>query len=184
VYLAGYRVRYVNDAECYEEAVESWRAYWKQRYRWSKGHMQCAFKHSLKVLKSDHLRLREKIDGLLLLNVYFMPVLVLFSCIIGIPLFFFKSSQLVNILWISIPISLYSFVGNFAPFFEVGIGAYLDGRTRAQWLIPLLIFTFLYNIPICTKALMDLLVAKIFRRNSNCWVKTVHLGNGNSYIIN
>ena len=44
VYLAGYRVRYVNDAECYEEAVESWRAYWKQRYRWAKGHMQwCSF---------------------------------------------------------------------------------------------------------------------------------------------
>ncbi len=184
VYLAGYRVRYVNDAECYEEAVESWRAYWKQRYRWSKGHMQCAFKHSLKVLKSNNLRLREKIDGLLLLNVYFMPVLVLFSCIIGVPLFFFKSSLWLNTLWVSIPISLYSFVGNFAPFFEVGIGAYLDGRTRAQWLIPLLIFTFIYNIPICTKALIDLLISKILRKNNNHWAKTAHLGNGNSYIIN
>lgn len=40
VYLAGYRVRYVGDAECYEEAVETWRAYWRQRYRWSRGHMQ------------------------------------------------------------------------------------------------------------------------------------------------
>lgn len=27
VYLAGYKVKYVGDAECYEEAVESWRAY-------------------------------------------------------------------------------------------------------------------------------------------------------------
>jgi cellulose synthase/poly-beta-1,6-N-acetylglucosamine synthase-like glycosyltransferase len=184
VYLAGYRVRYVNDAECYEEAVESWGAYRRQRYRWSKGHMQCAFRHSLKVLTSDNLRLREKIDGLLLLNVYFMPVLILLSCIIGIPLFFLKSSQLVNTLWPSIPISLYSCVGNFAPFFEVGIGAYLDGRTRAQWLIPLLIFTFIYNIAICTKALTDLFTAKILGRNSNHWAKTVHQGNGNSYIMN
>lgn len=40
VYLAGYKIRYVNEAECYEEAVDSWRAYWKQRYRWAKGHMQ------------------------------------------------------------------------------------------------------------------------------------------------
>jgi cellulose synthase/poly-beta-1,6-N-acetylglucosamine synthase-like glycosyltransferase len=40
VYLSGYKVRYVNEAECYEEAVESWRAYWKQRYRWARGHMQ------------------------------------------------------------------------------------------------------------------------------------------------
>ena len=183
VYLAGYKIRYVNEAECYEEAVESWRAYWKQRYRWAKGHMQCAFKHSLKVLKSNNLRFREKVDGLLLLNVYFMPILALLSWIISVPLFFLKPPPWFGIFWVSIPISIYSFVGNFAPFFEVGIGAYLDGRTRAQWLIPLLIFTFLYNIPICTKALIDLLISKIFRRNGNHWAKTVHSGNGNSYIM-
>jgi len=182
-YLAGYKVRYVHDAECYEEAVESWRAYWNQRYRWAKGHMQCAFKHSLKVLKSNNLRLREKIDGLLLLNVYFMPVLVLCSWIIGAPLFFLKYSQWFSMFWTSMPVSLYSFVGNFAPFFEVGIGAYLDGRTRVQWLIPLLIFTFLYNILVCTKALMDLIISKISGRNCNHWTKTAHSGNGNSYIV-
>ena len=183
VYLAGYKIRYVNEAECYEEAVESWRAYWKQRYRWAKGHMQCAFKHSLKVLKSSNLRFREKVDGLLLLNVYFIPILVLLSWIISVLLFFLKSPQWFGMFWALVPISLYSCVGNFAPFFEVGIGAYLDGRTRAQWLIPLLIFTFLYNIPICTKALIDLLISKIFRRNGNHWAKTVHSGNGNSYIM-
>ena len=183
-YLAGYEIRYVNDAECYEESVESWRAYWKQRYRWAKGHMQCAFKHSFKVLRSSNLRLREKVDGLLLLNVYFMPVWILFSWIISVPLFFLKSSQWFGILWAFIPISLYSFVGNFAPFFEVGIGAYLDGRTRAQWLTPLLILTFLFNIPICTKALADLFISKLFRKNDNHWAKTSHSGNGNSYIMN
>jgi cellulose synthase/poly-beta-1,6-N-acetylglucosamine synthase-like glycosyltransferase len=183
VYLAGYKVHYVGDAECYEEAVDNWKAYRQQRYRWARGHMQCCFKHSLKVLKSKNLRVKEKIDGLLLLNVYFMPVIVLVSFIIGVPLIFFVSSKLVGALWFSMPISLYSFVGNFAPFFEVGIGAYLDGRTRIQWLIPLLIFTFFYNIPICTKAFLDLLVSKILRKDHNIWVKTSHLGNGNSYIM-
>jgi cellulose synthase/poly-beta-1,6-N-acetylglucosamine synthase-like glycosyltransferase len=182
VYLAGYKVRYVNDAESYEEAVESWRAYWKQRYRWAKGHMQCAFKHWFKVLRSNNLGLKEKIDGLLLLNVYFMPVFVLLSWIVGVPLFFLRPLPWFGLFWAFAPISLYSFVGNFAPFFEVGIGAYLDGRTRAQWLIPLLIFTFLYNIPICTKALTDLLLSKIKRKNSNHWTKTAHSGNGNAYI--
>ena len=183
VYLAGYKVHYVGDAECYEEAVDNWKAYRQQRYRWARGHMQCCFKHSLKVLKSKNLRVKEKIDGLLLLNVYFMPVIVLVSFIIGVPLIFFVSSKLVGALWFSMPISLYSFVGNFAPFFEVGIGAYLDGRTRIQWLIPLLIFTFFYNIPICTKAFLDLLVSKILRKDHNVWVKTSHLGNGNRYIM-
>jgi cellulose synthase/poly-beta-1,6-N-acetylglucosamine synthase-like glycosyltransferase len=184
VYLAGYKVRYVIDAECYEEAVDNWKAYRQQRYRWARGHMQCCFKHSLKVLKSKKLRVKEKIDGLLLLNVYFMPLVVLLSFIIGIPLIFFESSKLVGALWFSVPISFYSFVGNFAPFFEVGIGAYLDGRTRTQWLIPLLIFTFFYNIPICAKAFLDLLVSKIKRKDHNIWVKTPHLGNGNRYIEN
>jgi cellulose synthase/poly-beta-1,6-N-acetylglucosamine synthase-like glycosyltransferase len=182
VYLAGYKVSYTQDAECYEEAVECWHAYRKQRYRWAKGHMQCAFKHSLSVLKSEKLTFREKLDGILLLHIYFMPVLALFCWVIGIPLFFLKYQEWFGVLWTIVPISIYSCVGNFAPFFEVGIGAYLDGRTRMQWLLPLLIFTFLYNIVICTRALADLLFSKLLRRNCNHWTKTAHSGNGNAYI--
>jgi len=184
VYLAGFNVRYVNGAECYEEAVENWRAYWRQRYRWARGHMQCAFRYSTAVLKSRSLDVRQKIDGLLLLNVYFMPVLILLSWLICIPLFFLLTQQWLFGFWVLTPISLYSFVGNFAPFFEVGIGAYLDGRKRALWLISLLVFTFLYNIPICTKALLDLLVSRVLGKKGACWNKTMHSGNGNSYIMN
>lgn len=178
VRLLGYKVRYVNEAECYEEAVESWKAYFKQRYRWALGHMQCALKHSLKVLKSKNLTFKEKIDGFLLLHVYFIPVLILFSWVVVVPLFFLRSSQFASAFWIVTATSLYSFVGNFAPFFEVGIGAYLDGRTRVQWLMPLLIFVFLYNMPICTKAFLDLCISKIRRKNCNHWEKTFHSGNG------
>ncbi|MEM3673014.1 MAG: glycosyltransferase family 2 protein [Candidatus Bathyarchaeia archaeon] len=80
VYLAGYKIRYVNDAECYEEAVENWRTYWRQRYKWAKGHMQCAIKHSFKVLKSSNLKLKEKIDGLLLLYI----LCLFWSCFLGL----------------------------------------------------------------------------------------------------
>lgn len=183
VYLAGYKVKYVGDAECYEEAVENWQAYWKQRYRWARGHMQCAFKHWLKVLKSKELGLKEKIDGLLLLGVYFLPVIVLFSWIIGALLMFLKIWHYFYPFWITSSIALYSSIGNFAPFYEVGVGACLDGRKRAQWLIPLLLFTLLYNIPICTKALIDILISKIMRKNNNHWTKTEHSGNGNCYIM-
>ena len=183
VYLAGYKVRYVGDAECYEEAVDNWRMYWTQRYRWARGHMQCCFRHGLKVLCSSKLRVREKVDGLLLLHVYFMPLVVLVSMAIGIPLIFLGSSSWVGVFWFSVPISLYSFVGNFAPFFEVGIGAHLDGRRRIQWLIPFLLFAFLYNIPICTKAFVDLLISKLRGEVGNAWAKTSHVGNGNGFIV-
>jgi cellulose synthase/poly-beta-1,6-N-acetylglucosamine synthase-like glycosyltransferase len=181
VYLAGSKVRYNVDAECYEEAVDNWKAYRRQRYRWAKGHMQCFFKHGLNVLKSKNLTLKQKIDGFLLLNVYFMPIFVFLSLIVGATLIFLKSTFAL-VLWFTVPFFLFSFVGNFAPFFEVGVGVYLDGRERTQWLIPLLILNFFYNIPICTVALLDLFASKVLRRSSNVWSKTAHSGNGNRYI--
>ena len=184
IYLAGYRIRYDNDAECYEEAVEGWHAYWRQRYRWSRGHMQCAFKHAPKVFTSHHLNLKQKTDGLLLLGIYFMPVLTLLSWIVCVPLFFLGPSREFVVLWATASVSVYSFVGNFAPFFEVGVGAYLDGRNRAHWLVSLLVFMFIYNIPICAKAFVDLLIARVLRSREVVWHKTTHFGDGNSYIMN
>jgi len=177
-YLAGYKLRYVNEAECYEEAVEDWRSYWRQRCRWAKGHMQCAFRHLWPLVKSRDLRLREKIDGFLLLNVYFVPILVGLAWILGATLCLVHSSPWITSLWVSVPLFIYSSVGNFAPFFEVGIGAYLDGRRRICWLIPLLFLTFLFNMLICTKALIDLCLSKITGKKQHSWAKTLHNGRG------
>ncbi|MEM2912429.1 MAG: glycosyltransferase family 2 protein [Candidatus Bathyarchaeia archaeon] len=178
IYLMGYKVGYVDDAECYEEAVENWRAYWHQRQRWAKGHMQCAFKYMLPMLKSRKLSLKEKIDGLLLLHIYFLPLLVLLAWVLGIFLYVSNSTKWTAFLLNFIPLSIYSAVGNFAPFFEVGVGAYLDGRTRVFWLVPLLAFTFLYNMAICVTAFFGLCFSKI-RRTRLSWEKTFHNGRGN-----
>lgn len=177
VYLAGYKIRYANEAECYEEAVSTWKAYWRQRHRWAKGHMQVCFKHAFPVLKSSRMNKKQKIDGLLLLFIYFMPLVTLVSFFIGTFLIFSHSSM-ANLLWLIIPVSIYSFVGNYAPFFEIGVGAYLDGRKRIQWLMPFLIFSFFYNILICTKAFFDLLLGKMVGDN-NQWKKTEHFGKDN-----
>ena len=122
------------------------------------------------------MRLREKVDGLLLLNVYFMPLLTIVSFAAGLYLMlggFITSS----ILWLTVVTSFYCFVGNYAPFFEIGVGAYLDGRRRIQWLAPLMIFSYLYNVIICGKAFIDLLVGKI-RGSMGDWEKTEHVGAG------
>jgi cellulose synthase/poly-beta-1,6-N-acetylglucosamine synthase-like glycosyltransferase len=181
-YLAGYKVRYVNEAESYEEAVEDWRSYWLQRSRWAKGHMQCAFKHLLQFVKCANLSFGEKLDGLLLLNVYFLPIIVLLAWIVGVALYFAGSSVWFSSLWALVPLSLYSAVGNFAPFFEIGIGAYLDERTRIYWLIPLLFVTFFINIAICTKVFLELCASKVSGKRQFEWKKTTHNGYGNHYI--
>jgi cellulose synthase/poly-beta-1,6-N-acetylglucosamine synthase-like glycosyltransferase len=180
--LAGYRIRYADDAECYEEAVASWSAYWRQRQRWAKGHMQVCLKYWHRVLRSKHLTFRQKVDGMLLLNVYFMPLLTLVSLAIGAYLIV-TGSIISGALWMVAPTSVYSFVGNYAPFFEIGVGAYLDGRRQIQWLTPLLIFSFVLNTLICGKAFLSLIVDKALGRKS-LWVKTEHLGTANTYIKN
>ena len=183
IYLAGYKIRYAGDAECYEEAVDTWKAYWRQRHRWAKGHMQVCFKHEYQVLTSKKLKWKEKIDGLLLLHIYFMPIITFLSFLAGGSLILF-GSPVAGALWFVVLVSFYSFVGDYAPFFEIGIGAHLDGRKRVQWLAPLMIFSFLYNVFICTKAFFDLIVGKLLGRSHSDWEKTEHLGNGNCYIKN
>lgn len=175
IFLAGYKLRYLNWAECYEEAVHDLRSYWHQRLRWAIGHMQCAFKHMIPTIRSKNLSLKQKIDAVLSLNVYFLPILMLIAWIIG-GILLFRSSPMPNYSFVSLlPFFMYSSVGNFAPFFEIGLGMYLDGRTRACRLLPLLFPLFLYNIIICTYALVKLCTCKLLRRRIG-WHKTVHHG--------
>ena len=181
IYLEGFKIKYINEAECYEEAVETWTSYWKQRSRWAKGHMQCAFRHVWPVLRSKKMRLREKVDGFLMLNIYFVPIMAALAWVIGTFLFLVQPVDWVNYLWMTLPITFYSSVGNFAPFFEVGIGAYLDGRDRICWLIPILFLTFMLNIFICTAAFLDLSLSKVTGKKQT-WSKTAHNGNGYVYI--
>ncbi len=173
--LAGYRVRYVLEAESYEEAVTTWRAYWRQRKRWAKGHMQCAFRHSGATLRSRGLRRIQKLDMLLFLWVYFAPVLVLFGWVVGLTAFILGAPPLFPLYIGTLTVFTYSAVGNFAPFFEVGLGVYLDRRKGFILILPGLVVGFILNVFICTLALLSLL----FRRNGHHkWAHTVHNGNG------
>lgn len=144
--------------------------------------MQCAFKHLWPLIRSRNLRLKEKIDGFLLLNVYFVPILVGLAWILGAALYFVQPPQWITFFWASLSVSVYSAVGNFAPLFEVGIGAYLDRRVRIYWLMPLLLLSFVYNMLICSKALLDLCVSRIVGDRRPKWTKTLHNGRGDDYI--
>ena len=179
--LHGYQIRYVNDAEAYEEAVASWRAYWRQRYRWAKGHMQCALKHLRSILTAKHISLYEKAELSLLLFIYFMPVMVLGAWLVGVgayvtreALFFATTGKY---YFLALLAFTYSAVGNFAPFFEVGSGAYLDGRRHLLWILPLLSLSFVIMTFCCAKAAIDLL---LIRDNNYVWNRTLHRGNSHN----
>lgn len=176
VLLAGFRVKYVNYAESGEEAVEGLRAYWRQRSRWAKGHMQCAFKYVCPLLKNRKVSLKQKVDGLLLLNVYFLPILVMFSWILLLALLIFRLPT-----WIRFEIAFVSSIffilhGNLAPFVEVIAGALCDRRWKLISFTWLLVLSYLVNTVICLTAFLDLLVSRVSGGNPNHWHKTMHEG--------
>lgn len=176
--LGGYQVRYVNDAECYEEAVRSWRQYWHQRYRWARGHMECAVLYLGKFLRSDSHDFWNKVEATLLLSVYFVPVLVLAGWFVGITGYAMGMPSMLPYYYSLLAVSTYSAVGNFAPFFEIGSGAYLDDRSGLLWLLPSIVLAFVINVFCCTKALVDLVLTRIAGPRYE-WVKTVHVGDNN-----
>jgi len=169
VILRGHRVHYALEARSSEEAVEGMRAYWRQRHRWALGHMQCALRYSLKVLRS-RLSPRVKLDTLLCLGVYFVPLLVGLSWILsglGVILGFPMPTWTLSLS----ALSIFSAVGNFAPIFEIIAGAALERAHRAILRLPLIPAMYVVNVVICAKALMDLALRRRYR-----WAHTEHNG--------
>jgi len=101
------------------------------------------------------------------------------SWILGAFIYVFAPVKWIDWLWGALPIFAYSTVGNFALFFELGVGLYLDGRARLGWLMPLLLLSFVMNTLICSWALLDLCFSKVFRDDKrHVWFKTLHNGGG------
>jgi cellulose synthase/poly-beta-1,6-N-acetylglucosamine synthase-like glycosyltransferase len=176
VRLAGYKVKYVNDAESGEEGVIGLRQYWNQRSRWAKGHMQCAFEHTWPLLRSKRMSLKEKIDGLMLLSVYFVPLLVMLSWFYLFVLFLVGPPTVVP-FWLAVVISVFfTLNGYIAPFLEVIAGAICDGRKKLILYTPLLFIAYVVNVCVCCKAFLQLVFAKLTGRRVKYWNKTVHNG--------
>jgi len=176
VFLAGYKVRYVNCVEAGEEAPAKLRQYWHQRNRWATGHMQCAFEHLWPLLRSNRASLKQKVDGFMILNIYFLPVLVLLSWFLQLSLFVLNPPTLLP-FWVSLVVAVFfTLNGNVAPFLEVVAGAVCDRRRRLLLFAPLLVIAYIINVFVCSKAFLYLVFAKLTGRSVNHWHKTAHNG--------
>ena len=184
-YARGWKIGYVNVAECYEEAVENWKERRHQLFRWAVGHNQSLLQHSRSIIVNPLLSTIQKIDGMLLLGVYIVPVLMFIGLFLSIVAYFFGSYWwwlLFSALVFTIG---YNNVGNFAAFNEVGISAVLDKRGRIIWLLPWSLFNFFANIWLCTGAFLRSLVlhgqdvtaqAVGMEKNGVKWKKTLKRG--------
>ena len=171
LFCRGWKVSYANSAECYEEAPESWEVRARQIQRWSRGHNQCMWRYFVPVLKSTYLNFWEKLDGLLLLCIYMMPVILLLGLIDSLLLFFMDEMHIIAGWLFLIFLGAYNTFGNFAPFFEIGTACFLDGARQRVFLLPYIAFNFYFYMWFITKGFFQSILDLITHRKAT-WQKT------------
>ncbi len=145
LFSGGWKIHYQNGAECYEEAVEEWRARGIQIQRWSRGHNQVMFARLKKLMKSPYLSFKEKLDAFLTLIVYFVPLLLSISIVITVFIFYFGKYHIHFFTNYIIIASLYFGLGNMAPFHQIAAALILDNEKSKVKILPLMFFSMLLS---------------------------------------
>ena len=77
--LSGKRVRFDVTAIDTEESVSTFRRFWRQRYRWARGHQQAWREYRSSVWHAPNLSISQKIETTMFLLVYHVPVACAFG---------------------------------------------------------------------------------------------------------
>jgi cellulose synthase/poly-beta-1,6-N-acetylglucosamine synthase-like glycosyltransferase len=161
--LHGYRVRYDITAVDTEEGATTLKRFIGQRYRWARGHQQVWRDYRRAVLTSRRLSLAERIETLMFLLVYHVPVLCTLTLLMtGLRVAGMGPSVS---LFELLPLAALLFAG---PFTELAVGL-LVGRAprRSAWSIAWMTPIFFVFMLVCTRAWIDGLLGRPYS-----WVKT------------
>lgn len=168
----GWKTAYTNRSECYEEVPEDWRVRIKQVKRWAKGHNQVLARHWWKFAASPYLTAGQRVDGLLLLFVFVIPLVMLAGWCLALGLYFLNAGSLLSQLIPVFALMVYGTLGNFAAFFEIVIAVLIDGNRRRLRLLPLNILGFMVSLFAISGAVGSLVMDSLLRREL-VWDKTV-----------
>ena len=170
--LNGWKTVYTNRSECYEEVPQDWETRIKQVRRWAKGHNQVLARHWWSFATSPYLTFGQRVDGLLLLFVFLIPLVMLFGWCLALGLYFLNAGSLLSAIVPVFALMLYGTLGNFAAFFEIVVAVLVDGNRRRLRLLPLNMLGFLVSLFAISGAVFSLLLDSIFKRKL-VWDKTV-----------
>ena len=170
--IRGWKTVYTNRSECHEEVPEDWPVRMRQVRRWARGHNQVLVRHWRALLASRALRPRERLDGLLLMLVFVMPLLLVLGWVLALALYLMGASALLTVFIPLLALMGYSTLGNFAAFFEIVIAVLLDGNRRRIRLLPFNLLSFLVSL----SAICQAVIGAIADRRSGrglVWDKTL-----------
>ncbi len=177
--LRGWKVAYVNRAECYEEAPETWEVRSQQIRRWAMGHTVCLHYFWKACLRAKYLSPAEKVDGLFVLGCYWTAPALLLGWLASLTLFYTHQALGMVSLWVVLSFVGYQVFGNQATFLELGSAALLDGNRRRVMLLPLNLFNFFASTSAICCALFKLYLGGLFGSGKQGWHKTRRYRNGN-----
>jgi cellulose synthase/poly-beta-1,6-N-acetylglucosamine synthase-like glycosyltransferase len=169
----GWKVQYVNTAECIEEVPETWAVRVKQLMRWAKGHNQVLFTFLGGTLVNPHLTMRQRIDGLLLLACYVIAPITLLGWILLLLIYF--APEGLGFSWGAAPVLalvVFGGLGNTAAFFQTAAAVRLDGNARRLRLLPLNFIGYLVSAITITRGTWNLVIDTLLKRELK-WDKTV-----------
>ncbi len=175
----GWKVAYVNRAECYEEAPETWEVRSRQIRRWATGHTECLHVFWKEWMRARFLNRAERIDGLFVLACYWTAPILVLGWLASLVLFFTPQAHGSAFFPVALAFVGYQLFGNQATFLELGSAALLDGNRRRVMLLPLSLFNFFASTGAICQALVAFYLGGLFGSGPHHWHKTERYRSGN-----
>ncbi|MDB5966493.1 MAG: glycosyl transferase, family 2 [Polaromonas sp.] len=168
----GWKTVYTNRSECYEEVPQEWAVRVKQVTRWAKGHNQVMARYWWQFARSKYITPGQRVDGLLLLFVFLVPLLMLLGWCLALGLYFLNAGSLLSQLIPVFALMIYGTLGNFAAFFEIVVAVLIDGNRRRLRLLPFNMLGFLVSLFAISGAVCSLGLDRLLKRDM-VWDKTL-----------
>lgn len=168
----GWRVQYVNTAECYEEVPETWAVRVRQLHRWAKGHNQVMFRYLFRVCRNRHLNVAQKADALMLLGCYAVAPLTLVGWGVMLFTWYIQPVWLLQLSATAMVLVMTGGFGNLSSFFQMAVAVRLDGHGRRLRLLPLSFAGYLVSAVTISRGVINLFMDKILTRELR-WDKTI-----------
>lgn len=161
VIASGYHIVYQPLAMVKEETPPNINNYISQRTRWATGHMNC-FLENFKTIITSSIPLKRKLDALLFLFYYFVPIFCGLGMIFGLLTYHFYTHIFLNLGNIGILVIILCLT----PIIEILVGTLRSDNKKYILLMPLMIFFFILNIFICFNGIFNLI------KGNKKWIKT------------
>jgi cellulose synthase/poly-beta-1,6-N-acetylglucosamine synthase-like glycosyltransferase len=171
LFIAGMRVAYVAGAECYEESPETWQVRYRQVKRWAIGHNDCLGRYFFATLGATRQPLMARLDAALVLLVYTVPSLVLLNLVIALAMPAQLGETWASLSIMTVSLTLFTGIGNFAPFYQIAAGCVSDGQRRAFSAVPFLFVSSFTSLLACNVGVLQLLKDKLLGVTTQ-WDKT------------